>query len=70
MSDLVGNPEDRLSHNEAHLLPGELNLPVGSEANVILHYENTPMQTAIFHCCKNDNFQLIFFTIFIFLLKT
>ena len=24
-----------------------------------LHYENTPMQhTAIFHGCKNDNFQL------------
>ena len=23
------------------------------------HYENTPMQyTAIFHCCKNDNFQM------------
>ena len=35
------------------------------------HYENTPMQyTAIFHGCKNNNFQLIFFTIFIFLLKT
>ena len=27
-----------------------------------LHYENMPMQhTAIFHGCKNDNFQLIFF---------
>ena len=25
--------------------------------------------TAIFHSCKNDNFQLIFLTIFIFLLK-
>ena len=25
------------------------------------HYENTPMQyTAIFHGCKNDNFQLNF----------
>ena len=34
------------------------------------HYENTPMQnTAIFHGCENDNFQLIF-SIFIFLLKT
>ena len=21
MSDLVGNPEDRLSHNEAHIIP-------------------------------------------------
>ena len=28
----------------------------------LLHYENTPMQnTAIFHGCKNDKFQLIFF---------
>ena len=27
-----------------------------------LHFENTPMQhTAIFHGCKNDNFQLKFF---------
>ena len=35
------------------------------------HYENMPMQyTAIFHGTENDNFQLIFFTIFIFLLKT
>ena len=26
------------------------------------HYENTPMQyTAIFHCCKNDNFLLKLF---------
>ena len=34
------------------------------------HYENTPMQyTTIFHGCKNDNFQSIFLTIFIFLLK-
>ena len=38
---------------------------------LLIHYENTPMQyTAIFHCCKNDNFQLIFWTIFICLLKT
>ena len=39
--------------------------------NEMQHYENMPMQyTAIFHGCKNDNFQLIFFAIFIFLLKT
>ena len=26
--------------------------------HVVKHYENTPMQhTAIFHGCKNDNFQ-------------
>ena len=37
----------------------------------ILHYENTPMQyTAIFHGCKNDNFQFNFFDFFICLLKT
>ena len=36
-----------------------------------LHYENMPMQhTAIFHGSKNNNFHLIVFTIFIFLLKT
>ena len=24
-----------------------------------MHYANTPMKyTAIFHCCKNDNFQM------------
>ena len=29
------------------------------------HYVNIPMQyTAIFHGCKNDNFQLIFFDCF------
>ena len=42
------------------------------ENGTLSHYENTPMQyTAIFHGCKNGNFQLIFFfTFFIFLLKT
>ena len=35
-----------------------------------IHYENTPMQhTAIFHSSKNENFQLKFLTIFVFLLK-
>ena len=35
---------------------------VSSSAN---HYENTPMQyTAIFHSCKNDNFQFNFFDFF------
>ena len=35
------------------------------------HYDNTPMQyTAIFHGCKNDNFQLkiVIFTYFCYLL--
>ena len=30
-----------------------------SDTQRITHYENTPMQyTAIFHGCKNDNFQI------------
>ena len=38
---------------------------VGSDMLKIMHYENTPMQyTAIFHGCKNDNFQLKFFDYF------
>ena len=32
-----------------------------------LHYANTPMQyTAIFHGCKNDNFQMKNYDIFLF----
>ena len=35
------------------------------------HNENTPMQyTAIFHGCKNDNFQMKNCDVFLFLLKT
>ena len=35
-----------------------------------IHYENTSMQdTAIFHVCKNDNFQFNFFDLFIFCSK-
>ena len=34
------------------------------------HYANTPMQyTAIFHGCKNVNFQMKTYNIFLFLLK-
>ena len=43
-------------------------LKVTSQVRFKLHYDNTPMHyTAIFHGCKNDNFQmkiLIFFLIF------
>ena len=36
-----------------------------SVTKCITHYENTPMQyTAIFHGCKNENFQLNFFDYF------
>ena len=37
----------------------------------LIHYENTPMQyTAIFHGCKNHNFQIKNVIIFLFLFKT
>ena len=37
----------------------------------ITHYANMPMQyTAIFHGCKNDNFQMKVVIFFLFLLKT
>ena len=44
----------------------------GANSTVIqYHYANTPMQyTAIFHGCKNVNFQMKIFNIFLFLLKT
>ena len=74
MSDQVGNPEDRFSHNEAlfvilfvsHLgFEGRtvvLTAPVHGHFlpfTFLIRYENTPMQyTAIFHRCKNDNFQM------------
>ena len=31
MSDLVGNPEDRFSHNEAHLVDSQADLHLGCE---------------------------------------
>ena len=53
MADLVGNPEDRFSHNEAHLI-----MPVPNDMDSY-HHENTSMHyLAIFHGCKNDNFQM------------
>ena len=34
----------------------------------LAHYANMSVQyTALFHDCKNDNFQMIFFIFFIFL---
>ena len=32
---------------------------------VSIHYANTAKYTAIFHCCKNVNFQMIFFYMFL-----
>ena len=38
---------------------------------LVCHYANMSVQyTAIFHGCKNDNFQMIFLIFFLFLLKT
>ena len=46
MSDLFGNAEDRFCLDVANLIESP-------------HYANTPMQyTAIFHGCKNFNFQM------------
>ena len=59
MSDLAGNPEDRFSHNEAHLL------------EIQRYNVNMPMQyAAIFKGCKNDNFEIKLLIVFLFLLKT
>ena len=61
----TGAADQRLSY---HYI--DSTIPLLPES-VISHYENMSMQyEAIFHGCKNDNFQLKFFTIFIFLLKT
>ena len=41
----------------------------GSEIS-LLHYANIPVQnTAIFHGCKNDNFQMKIFDIFLIFAK-
>ena len=38
---------------------------IAKENNKLLHYENMTMQyTAIFHGCKNNNFQLKYFDFF------
>ena len=49
-------------HGQLYKIIGGLNrfngTPTLPSASAV-HYENTPMQyTAIFHCCKIDNFQL------------
>ena len=80
MSDLVGNLQDRFPHDEAHiwreafsfvfqlLTVWYLRDSQGSLSDVT-HYDNIPMQyTAIFNGCKNGNFQIVIF--FLFLHKT
>ena len=52
---MVGNPEDRFSHNEAQM---SFHF---SDNHLICssHYDNTPMQyTVIVNDCKNSNFQM------------
>ena len=47
------------------------NLGFYGEVTKIIHYENMSVQyTAIFHGCKNDNFQMKILIFFLFLLKT
>ena len=60
MWDLVGNPEDRFSHNEAHLDQlANLHFVSALVLRADNHYENMPMQyTAIFHGSKNEKFQI------------
>ena len=44
---------------------------VDYELKIPSHYENTPMQyTAIFHRCKNDNFQMKNSDIFLIFAQT
>ena len=65
MSDLVGNPEDRLSQNKAHLA-ATVETPV-----IIfflkLHYENMPIcfKHQIFTAVKKKDFQMKTFDVFI-----
>ena len=88
MSDLVGNPEDRFSYNEAHIIIrwraimyivkrkhvfvlAGLNSEcsdtgLGYLESSFSHYANMSVPyIAIFHGCKNDNFQMKIFDIFL-----
>ena len=51
MSDLVGNPEDRFSHNEAHIKHVSKDLP-----NITLKHLCNLHFTAIFVATKSNNF--------------
>ena len=55
VSDLVRNPDDRFCQIADHIMyDGDI------------HYANTPMQyTTIFHGCKNFDFQMKSFNIFL-----
>ena len=65
VSDLVGNPENRFSHNEAQILE-EVKWDKLSLMKDQNHNENMPLQyNAIFHGCKNVNFQMKIFNIFL-----
>ena len=51
--DLVGNPEDRFSHNEAHFILLSLYL-----IELITIKRRVCNKLRIFNDCKNDNFQM------------
>ena len=53
MSDLVGNPEDRFSHNKAQIMSWLYT------ASSVTHYDNMSLYySAIFHSCENKKIQL------------
>ena len=69
MSDLVGNPEDRFSQNEAHLAADKFQT-VETPA-IIFFFSNNITKTCpffkhqIFHGCKKKDFQMKTFYVFI-----
>ena len=62
-----GVQEIRLVSHFVH----EIFIVVQNKTFFSIHYAHTSMQyTALFHGCKNDNFQMKFLIFFLFLLKT
>ena len=69
MSDLVGNPEDRFSQNEAHLAADKFQTV---ETPVIIFFFSNyitktvhVLNTKCFHGCKKKDFQMKTFDVFI-----
>ena len=55
MSDLVGNPEDRFSQNEAHLLYKQLKVGIHTEAKFINLYQS------LYDCsAEAQNYSMVF----------
>ena len=72
MWNLVGNPEDRFSHNEAHMVDQSYSaFTLHSLKLHPVHYLNMSMHLYCdFYGCKNENFQMKIVIFFSFLLKT